>query len=230
MYELATGMFKTVLRKRDGWIRLCLFLQIGAYATYYVVFASGRLWYLFLRKQFGWKQEEFITLKVVRKTLGIANLLLLVPYLKKLNLSDECLLIIFNILHAAGFLSAVLTGSSLVGLFLGVFLMTFHYPKYALARSLLSQTVDKKEVGRVFSCLALISALVPFFSHPLYGSIYDATLETFPGAFMFVTFGLISLAAVSMFMSKVLFKKVNVKDEEMEVEAADKLLSIDQSK
>merc|ERR1719450_310961 len=139
-------MFKTVLRRREGWLRVCIFLQIGSYAMYYICFASGRLWYLFLRKQFGWKQDEFIVLKVVRKTIGISILLLVVPCLKKLKMSDTTMLILFNALHSAGFLLSAIAGSSLPVLYSGVVLITFHYPKYALARSLLSQTVGKQEV------------------------------------------------------------------------------------
>ena len=70
-----------------------------------------------------------------------------------------------------------------------------HYPKYALARSLLSQSVEKAEVGRIFSSLSLASLLVPLFSKPLFAFLYDLSLPVFPGAWMLLT-GLIIWAAM----------------------------------
>merc|ERR1719213_116774 len=88
----------------------------------------------------------------------------------------------------------------------GILFIPFRYPKYPLARSLLSQSVDSDEVGRIFSSLSFISSLVHFFSHPLYAIIYDATIETFPGAFMLFTGAIILLALFIMLLVKFLIK------------------------
>jgi len=224
--NLVVGMFRTILKKRTGWLRLCIMLQISAYGLYYITFPSCRLWYLFLRKLFGWKQEQFIVLKVVRKSLGISILLLLVPCLKKLKISDTTLLIVFNGMHAIGFLLTSFAGSSLPLFYFGVGLIAFHHSKYALARSLLSQTVAKDEVGRIYSSLAFISAVVPFFSHPLYGLIYHNTIDTFPGAFMLFTSVIIAITAVLMIFNRVLSKKSkleSVESESLEDEQIDQL-------
>ena len=64
-----------------------------------------------------------------------------------------------------------------------------------MARSLLSQSVESDEVGRIFSSLSLASLLVPFFSKPLFAFLYDFSLETFPGSWMLLT-GLIIWSAM----------------------------------
>ena len=148
----------------------------------------------------------------MRKTIGISILLLVVPCLKKLKMSDTTMLILFNALHSAGFLLSAMAGSSLPLLYCGVVLITFHYPKYALARSLLSQTVGQHEVGRIYSSLAFISAIVPLFSHLIYGHIYDNTISIFPGAFLIVTSCLIAVAAILMILNKKLLSKSESKD------------------
>ena len=71
---------------------------------YYISFRECKLWYLYVRKTHGWYQEEFITIKVVRKLLGILILLVFLPLLKKFKFSDINLLIAFNFLHGVGFL------------------------------------------------------------------------------------------------------------------------------
>ena len=102
--DLLLGMWRTLVKTRPGWTRSCILLQILAYTLYYVAFGGGRLWYLYVRKTHGWDQNKFIAARVVRKSLGITCLLVLVPILKRFNISDINLLIAFNALHGLGFL------------------------------------------------------------------------------------------------------------------------------
>ena len=85
-------------------------------------------------------------------------------------------------------------------------LIPWHYPKYALARSILSDSVDKTEIGKIFSSLSLVSILVPIFSNPLYAFIYDQSLTTFPGSFMMFTGLVIVLAMIMMIILKYLMR------------------------
>ena len=59
----------------------------------------------------------------------------------------------------------------------------------------MSQSVEKTEVGRIFSSLSLASLLVPFFSKPLFAFLYDLSLQTFPGSWMVLT-GLVIWSAM----------------------------------
>ena len=102
-WDLLMGMFKTVFKKRSGLMTTCILLQLLAYTMYYISFRECKLWYLYVRKTHGWYQEQFITIKVVRKLLGIVMLMLVLPLLKRFNISDINLLIIFNFLHGVGF-------------------------------------------------------------------------------------------------------------------------------
>ena len=70
----------------------------------------------------------------------------------------------------------------------------------------MSQSVESSEVGRIFSSLSFISSLVHFVSHPLYALIYDASLETFPGAFMVFTGLIIFVAMFIMIIIKFFFR------------------------
>ena len=51
----------------------------------------------------------------------------------------------------------------------------------------------------MFSSLSLVSALSPFLARPLYSLVYNATLDTFPGAFLVFT-GAIILGAMSIML------------------------------
>ena len=76
---------------------------------YYISFRECKLWYLYVRKTHHWDQEEFITIKVAKKLLGILILLVVLPLLKKFKISDLNLLIAFNFLHGVGFLLGCLS-------------------------------------------------------------------------------------------------------------------------
>jgi MFS-type transporter involved in bile tolerance (Atg22 family) len=62
------------------------------------------------------------------------------------------------------------------------------YCKYALVRSLMAQCIDSNEVGKVFSLLSILSALVPIGGNPLFRQLYNKTLKNFPGA-IFLLYG-----------------------------------------
>merc|ERR1719336_512072 len=211
--EIVLGMAKTVFKKRRHWVTLCILLQIAAYTMYYLSFGSCRLTYLYTRKTLGWQQQEYIALKTLRKSLGIIILMLLIPFLKMFHISDINLLIICNLLNGLGFLLASISMFYMPLIFIGTILIPFQFPKYALARSLLSQSVEKSEVGRIFSCLALISALVKFVSGPMYAIIYDQTLASFPGTFMMVTSLIIFMAMAIMMIVKCLIRYQVVEDD-----------------
>ena len=102
-WDLLVGMFRTVFKRRPGWMQLIILLQLLAYTCYYVSFRECKLWYLYVRKTHGWYQEQFITIKVTRKVLGIFILMVVLPLLKKFKISDINLLIAFNFLHGIGF-------------------------------------------------------------------------------------------------------------------------------
>ena len=54
--------------------------------------------------------------------------------------------------------------------------------KYGLFRSVVSRCVEEQDVGKVFSALSLIFQFIPLLSNPAFRQLYNATLESFPGA------------------------------------------------
>ena len=66
-------------------------------------------------------------------------------------------------------------------------------------RSVISQAVDSDEIGRIFSVLAIFSAIIGSVIGAAFQQLYNKTLDTFPGAFLLVAAGL-TLTAVPAFM------------------------------
>lgn len=57
-----------------------------------------------------------------------------------------------------------------------------------VVRSVLSKFVDPDELGRSFSIIGIIEAIGKFIFVFVYSTIYENTLETWPGAFYLATF------------------------------------------
>ena len=104
--DILLGMGRTLFRKRANLLTFGILLQLLAYTMYYISFKSCSMLYLYVRFTLAWKQNEFIFLKIFRKCLGTAILLLLLPLMKKLKFSDANLLIGCNMLQGIGYFLA----------------------------------------------------------------------------------------------------------------------------
>ena len=120
--DVFLGMGRTVFKKRTNWMTVGILLQLLAYTMYYISFKSCSMLYLYVRKTLGWAQEEFITLKILRKSLGTTILLVLLPLMKKYKFSDANLLIGCNLLQGIGYFCASFSTYNPVFLYLGRYL------------------------------------------------------------------------------------------------------------
>lgn len=86
---------------------------------------------------------------------------------------------------------------------LAEFIRMLWMSQFALARSLCTKCIEEDEVGKSFSAIAFLAALIPMLSSPTFRcvkvdlfkecvctfkflsrTLYDSTIETFPSAFM----------------------------------------------
>jgi len=68
----------------------------------------------------------------------------------------------------------------------------------ALTRTTITKCVDQEEVGKVFSAMALIVAIMPLASDPLMKKVYNLTVSTWPQAFVIVLGGMMAAATIAM--------------------------------
>lgn len=66
-------------------------------------------------------------------------------------------------------------------------------------RSIATKLVESDELGKVNSLFGVAEALMPLVYAPMYASLYQATIETLPGAF-FLVGGLLTFPAVIIFL------------------------------
>lgn len=66
-------------------------------------------------------------------------------------------------------------------------------------RSIATKLVDSDELGKVNSLFGVAEALMPLVYAPMYASLYQATIDTLPGAF-FLVGGVLTVPAVIIFL------------------------------
>jgi len=125
----------------------------------------------------------------------------------KLKLHDSLVLFIVTSLEAASAMIKPFT-STVWQFYLANAIGAIAYSKYAVVRSLLSKCIDAQEMGKMFSLIALVSALVPIGGNPLFRQLYNFTLSSFPGAF-FILFALLHCIAAG-FSITVYFKRKHI--------------------
>eukprot|EP00093_Oithona_nana_P002809 02809.XXX_105651_105076_1 [CDS] Oithona nana genome sequencing. len=112
---------------------------------------------------------------------------------------------------------ALLSAIALIGQSLGYFFAPFatelwqfylchclwimSFCKYALARALMSKCVEEDELGKIFSGMTIMVAFIPFATNPVYRKVYSATLEVFPGFYMFMSsFSLLIAGLINFYL------------------------------
>lgn len=72
-------------------------------------------------------------------------------------------------------------------MYLGLAVTIFSGLFGAMCRSILSQVVEKNEIGKVFAFATASESLIGLISSPIFTLVYSATLHVFPGAFFGVS-------------------------------------------
>ena len=82
-----------------------------------------------------------------------------------------------------------------------------------IIRSQCTKNVGATEVGRIFAVVAFGQALVPLVSSPLFGLVYQATLDSYPGTYLIIVDALLVFAffsSVYLYISDLQHRKHNV--------------------
>jgi len=218
----AVDGFRTLIKPREGYRRLFLFLgaiNFICYITGYIG-TEGSHRILFLERKYKWEEDNTGTYLSVIKFTYWFGLWAMLPLMQKVLKVPDLLIAVTSLTFTAiGWFLGVFTDSKpwfTVGTFiLNWFsfgsLLTVMSQCYAIVnRSVLSQAVNPDEIGRIFSVLALFAAIISTVLSSAFQVLYKKTLETLPGAFLLVVFGLTVIAIpINLTMYKLLktFKK-----------------------
>ena len=104
------------------------------------------------------------------------------------------------------------------------------------SRSLLTKIVGPDDVGKIFSVLGSMQALMPLVGTPFFGFLYRSTVEAAPATFLYVTAGMcfvqfVLIVVVAYVFSRSVRKRDEAKkcDVDVKEEKAVKFEKVDES-
>ena len=56
-----------------------------------------------------------------------------------------------------------------------------------ITKVILSKLVPTFEIGKIYSFIGCVDAVIPLVANPMYSSLYKVTLDSFAGAFFFLS-------------------------------------------
>ena len=142
---------------------------------------------MFFRLQYKVTNTIYSNLSTLSTILMFFSQIAVVPFLSSvLKFRDTTILMLavfFNI--AASFLVAL--SNKMFTLFICYVLWMLFNTITTTSRSNLSKLMDSTEIGKAFSVLGIIQALLPVATKPAFSFLYKMTLGTFPGTYKVLT-------------------------------------------
>ncbi|KAG4067481.1 hypothetical protein HA402_002758 [Bradysia odoriphaga] len=155
--------------------------------------------YLFTRYQFNWSEVEFSVFSTYGMLTGLVGTVFSVGVFSHLLKIDDALIGVMSsmskILSSFVYAFAVTEWQ----LYLAPLVELLNGTSFIAMRSIATKLVESDELGKVNSLFGVAEALMPLVYAPMYASLYQATIETLPGAF-FLVGGLLTVPAVIIFL------------------------------
>ena len=142
--------------------------------------------------RYHWDADDYSTYLSIQRICRFIGLFLILPLLSKImKLPDAFIATVGTVFTIMAYLMMALGPSQWhystdpdVLMYISAALM-FNSLITVTIRSQCTKEVDKSEIGKIFSVVALAQAIVPLVSNPLFGLIYKWTLDTsLPGAYL----------------------------------------------
>ncbi len=210
--ENAKQCMQTALKKRPGRGRLHVILLIANFALFMFPLNTSHYDYLLTQLRYDWTIVEYSDYLSFQRICRMLGLFLLLPFLSKVLKVDDALTVtVCTLLTTGAYLLIALGSEDWTGpdgtwsagwiMFLSA-CFQFNSVITVIIRSQCTKSVGEAEIGRVFAAVAFIQCLVPLVAYPTYGLVYQATLHTFPGAYLVIVSALLFVAfLISIFLT-----------------------------
>ncbi|XP_066249962.1 probable peptidoglycan muropeptide transporter SLC46 [Euwallacea similis] len=202
------SMFRTSFQSRPHFNRAIILLLVLTLALYFIaIIGRNSVNFLFLRAKFQWTLQKYTWFSSGASILWITSTMMVVYVLHhKLHVTESKLVLSGFVSLAIG---AVIEGLARVD-WLIYAATIISYPSGGISpmtRSLLTKLVKPEEAGKIFALLNVVQNLLSLVGSPIYTTLYNATLESNPGTFLFLSSTIFTLDSILLVVLIVLQKK-----------------------
>ena len=140
--------------------------------------------YLYLRRRLEWGYTDYTYFSMIVSIVGVTAQYISIPLFSSIFKFRDSTIILIDI--SGCFIQAIILifASSTWMVYLGAFIAFLDSTSYSMIRCMISKHVKPDEVGKILAFVGAFQAFIPIISSPVFGSIYRATVETMPQAYL----------------------------------------------
>ena len=199
--DVIKDLFNTLLKPRPHHMRPIIILTFIGMTCYYTTANDYSLTYAYMYLMFGVTPEQYSLFSATSSIVSLICLFGLMPLMRQVLKLHESIINTLVLTVGAGLLISSALAQEFIPGFLVIFsLANIRYLCYPNGRSLLAKMVNDDEVPKMYGFLSVINNTANLVGIPLYRGVYDATLNTFPGAFLMLSASLLTCAAFIYFI------------------------------
>ncbi|XP_053690728.1 proton-coupled folate transporter [Sabethes cyaneus] len=180
---------KTFFKKRTMNRRIYLYILMIAMSFYTFQRDEKPKMYLYTQLRFNWDADLYSYFKTYQSAAYVVMMILGVPFFTKiLQFRDTIIIMIGAMAHATARFFYIFARVDWL-LYVGASVSSLGPVVAPVLRSMISKMVPSEERGIIFSFLSVFDNAVPLFSGVLYTQVYNASINTYPQAFFWLTMG-----------------------------------------
>ncbi|XP_053963389.1 proton-coupled folate transporter-like [Anastrepha ludens] len=193
-FDLVKDLVHTCFERRPSFDRAIIWLtMITLTIALFTMEGDSNVTYLFFRAKFEWTLKDytlFNAARIVVQIIGSIFALILLRKVLKVSIVSMTMLSL-----ACCVLESTVRATAMYWweLYLGMILGGMRGIMGPMARAILSHVAPPTEVGKIFAFTTSLESLSPLGAAPLYTTVYNMTLEFYPGIFNFISAGLYTL-------------------------------------
>ena len=190
--------FKTVFKKRPNNDRVWIILMILIFSIPTILNAGyGIVGFMFYRLQYKMTSEVYGNLISMWFVCNFFSQMVAVPFLTNtLKFRDTTILVLALAPACVGFFGEAFFSEIWVLFVIWSVFYLLYFCIFTTTRSAMSKLLDPTEIGKAFSVLGVLESCLTLVAKPLYGFMYQASLDIFAGLWMIVSVGFLIIALI----------------------------------
>ena len=175
---------RALILKRRHNLRCLVLLMIFCFEMEQFINVGEGNQYLYLRRRLEWGYDDYTYFSMIVSIVGVTAQYITIPLFSSIFKFRDSTIILIDI--SGCFIQAIILifASKTWIVYLGAFIAFLDSTSYSMIRCMISKHVKPDEVGKILAFVGAFQAFIPIISSPVFGSIYRATVDKMPQAYL----------------------------------------------
>ncbi|XP_016971231.2 proton-coupled folate transporter [Drosophila rhopaloa] len=189
--DLVKVLVRTCIKKRENYDRAIIwFVMMSLTLCIFAMEGENTVNYMFMRKQFDYTVQDYSVFNAARVVIQVVGSTIAMILLRRLlglsTIMMTLLAFACCVLESTVRATAVYRSEMYLALIVGMMRGVMS----PMCKAILSHVTPSSELGKIFSLTTSLQSISPLGAAPLYTTVYQATVNFYPGLFNFISVGL----------------------------------------